>query len=46
VDTADATAVEETLGVVLKAVEDIEAVRAAGVADLVERARARASVAR
>ncbi len=45
-DMIDATMVDETLGVVLKANEDVEAVRAAGIADLLDRAQARASISR
>jgi MoxR-like ATPase len=37
-DTLDAGAVEETLGVVLKAKEDIEALRGRKIAELLERA--------
>jgi len=42
----DAAVVEETLGVVLKAKEDLDALRERGVADFVERAMARAAVSR
>jgi len=45
-EALDATVVDETLGVVLKANEDVEAVKAAGVADLLERAQARAAISR
>ena len=42
-DTLDADAVEDTLGVVLKAKEDIEAVRGRRLAELLERAIARSA---
>ena len=45
-DAIDAQSVDETLGVVLKANEDLESVRAQGVADLLDRAQARAAVSR
>jgi len=42
----DADVVDETLGVVLKAKEDLDALRERGVADVIERAMVRAAVSR
>jgi MoxR-like ATPase len=41
--TLDAAAIEDTLGVVLKAREDLESIRGRGVAELLERAMARSA---
>src|SRR5207237_3411902 len=43
--TLDAEAVDDTLGVVLKAKEDLESIRGRKAADLLERANARSDVA-
>jgi MoxR-like ATPase len=45
-DVLDPPLVNETLGVVLKAKEDVEAIRAQGAADFLDRALARASISR
>ena len=45
-DEVEPTLVDETLGIVLKAKEDVDAVRAQGATDLVDRALARASLSR
>src|SRR5262249_48337554 len=42
----DTAVLDETLGAVLKAKEDLEAVRARGTADVLERARSRAALSR
>ena len=43
-DTLDAEAIEDTLGVVLKAKEDLDALRGRRVAELLDRAIARSDV--